>query len=391
MRFWIFIICFILLFSCEEPKKKIIVKKNKKSEKIEYQLTKKDSANALLCKEWYDAILKPRAFAGNILIAKNNKIIFEDYASGNDSSLHVNEHTPIHVASTSKTITGMCVLKLCSERKLNIDSAVSHYFPEFNYPGVTIRNLLNHRSGLPNYLFFMEDLKWDKNKKATNHDVLKVLIENKKQLVNEIEIPNNRFNYCNTNYILLALLIEKVTGKKFPDYVREFVFEPLQMNDSYFWEEGCKRPATLSYLGDGKPYELMFLDGTYGDKNMYTTARDLMKWHNALQSNDFIDSSWQKLAYSPTAASTELKNNNNYGLGWRMHFYDNNYKLIYHNGWWHGNNSVFLRMIPENIVIIIQGLKYDETIYSAYKLIEFFNDKIHVDLDAMQKIGKQAK
>jgi len=138
------------------------------------------------CEHWYDSALMYKGFNGGMLVAKNGNIVFEKYSG--------TAHLPGNDL---------------------IDDELSKYIKNFNYPGVTIRSLLNHRSGLPNYLYFMEDLGWDKNKIATNEDVLDNLVNRKAELTN-IASPNRHFTYCNTNYALLALLVERVTGIKFP-------------------------------------------------------------------------------------------------------------------------------------------------------------------------------
>ena len=175
----------------------------------------------IACNAWYDSALKTRGFNGGILIAKNGNIVFENYQGtghlpGSDS---INENTPMHIASTSKTFTAMAVLKLWQDGKLSIDDEYSKYFPEFNYPGVTIRTLLNHRSGLPNYIYFMENQGWDKTKMVKNKDVLNYLVTRKAALEN-IAPPGIHFSYSNTNFALLALLVEKITETTFPEYLK---------------------------------------------------------------------------------------------------------------------------------------------------------------------------
>ena len=117
------------------------------------------------CQLWYDTVLKNSNFSGGMLVAKNGNIVFEKYKTSEigpatDSML---QSTPLHIASVTKTFTAMAILKLAQENRLNIDDSLVRYFPDFNYPGVTIKSLLNHRSGLPNYLYFMDYLGWDKS------------------------------------------------------------------------------------------------------------------------------------------------------------------------------------------------------------------------------------
>ena len=111
-------------------------------------------------------------------MAKNGQILFERYKGYSNfvTKDTINEHTPFHLASISKTFTGMAVLKLWEEGKLSLDDSLQKYFPQLPYYGITIRMLLSHRSGLPNYLYFMDSI-WDKHKEMTNEDVLNALIK----------------------------------------------------------------------------------------------------------------------------------------------------------------------------------------------------------------------
>lgn len=197
---------------------------------------------------WFDTSLKTSGFNGGVIVAKKGNVVFESYqgTAHLGSTDTITASTPFHIASVSKTFTAMAVLKLQQEGKLNIDDELVKYFPSFNYPGVTIRTLLNHRSGLPNYLYFFEKLKWDKKKFARNEDVLDYLVT-KKSLLQNITRPNTHFAYCNTNYVLLALLIEKVTGIKYAPYLQQTIFKPLQMQHTFVFDTSMKDNVNRSY------------------------------------------------------------------------------------------------------------------------------------------------
>jgi len=328
-------------------------------------------------KAWYDSEFRYAPLNGGMLVALNGQILFETYNGtghipGTDS---INAFTPTHIASVSKTFTAMAVLKLAEENKINIDSPYSSYFPDFNYAGVTVKTLLNHRSGLPNYLYFMDKLGWDKKKFMTNQDVFNWLVEKKNQ-IKGIAAPDKHFTYCNTNYALLALLIEKISGKPYPEFMRDFVFQPLGMNNSFVFTPADTNRANPSYDWSGKIYPFTDLDLVYGDKNIYTTCRDLLKWDIALRSGKYFSDSTLKAAYTPY--SQEHPGVHNYGLGWRMNVYPDGSKLIFHNGWWHGNNASFIRMIPEGATIILTGNKYNRNIYHAKQLTAIFNSNMNV-------------
>ncbi|MGG9964585.1 serine hydrolase domain-containing protein [Ferruginibacter sp. SUN106] len=325
------------------------------------------------CEQWFDSALLYKGYNGSMLVAKNGNIVFEKYTGtghlpGNDL---LTASTPLQIASTSKTFTAMAVLKLWQEGKLNIDDELSKYIKIFNYPGVTIRSLLNHRSGLPNYLYFMEKLGWDKKKIASNEDVLNYMVTKKAELEN-ITSPNTHFTYCNTNYALLALLVENVTGEKFPAYLQQHFFGPLQMKNTFVYLPSDSVKVNYSYDWRGGLIPFNSSDGVYGDKNVYTTPEDLLIWDRALSSKKIFTEETLAQAYAPY--SNEKPGVRNYGLGWRMNIYADGKKMIYHNGWWHGSRAVFIRLLKEDATIILISNKDFRSIYHAKILSNLFGD-----------------
>lgn len=329
------------------------------------------------CELWYDSVLKHGSFNGGMLVAKAGNIVFEQYNGTNPlgSKDSINDHTAFHIASVSKTFTAMAVLKLVETGKLHLEDEFSKYFPTFTYPGITIQSLLSHRSGLPNYLYFMEDLGWNDTVNIKNQDVYDYLV-NRKAALKNIGTPNTRFNYCNTNYALLALLIEKISGIAYPQYIQQTFFTPLKMTNSFVFTPAEIKRASPNYDWRGQVIANNYLDYVYGDKNIYTTPRDLLIWHRALSSNLLFKSETLQAAYQPY--SNERPGIKNYGLGWRMNIYPNGKKVIFHNGWWHGNNASFIRLLDEDITIIVLGNRYNRGIYKAYKLINSFSNYFEV-------------
>lgn len=320
-----------------------------------------------IAEDFYDSSLKRTGFNGGMLVAKKGQVVFEQYNGfahlrGKDS---ITAHTPFHIASTTKTFTAMAVLKLAEEGKLNINDSLQKFFPGFPYHGMTVKILLNQRSGLPNYAYYLEKINWDDNIKVTNEDVLRTLIEHKPDLQNAV---NRRFNYSNTNFVLLALVIERVSGKSYADYLQETFFTPLQMTSTRVFNRNDSATVTPSYMWNGVQEAFTYLDLTYGDKNIYSTVQDLLKWDQALYGNKLFKQSTLDSAFQPY--SFEKPGIHNYGLGWRMYTLANNNKIIYHNGWWHGNNSTFYRVLPDSLTIIILGNKFNRNIYRVKPLIE---------------------
>lgn len=315
----------------------------------------------------FDSLFPGETFNGQILIAKNGQILFEKYNGYHDfrNKTIIDQNTPLHVASVSKPLTGAAILKLFEQQKLSLDDSVQVYLPGFPYPGITIRNLLSHRSGLPNYLYFM-DKDWDKKRMASNEDIINFMIEQK---VPRTATPDRAFQYCNTNYILLALIVEKITGLDFPTYMKKNVFEPLGMNNTYVFSKIDSAHYIETY-SVSRPFPMDHYDCSYGDKNVYTTVRDLLKWDNVLYTGDFLKP--QTIALSYQALSHERPSIHNYGLGWRMINSPAGDTVIYHNGFWHGTNAVFTRFVQDTAVVIIIGNKQNRNIYKGKEFGNIF-------------------
>ena len=342
----------------------------------------------------YQSILGSKNFSGQILVAKNGEIIFEDYkgfANFKTKDALV-AGTPIHLASVSKTFTGMAALQLWEKDKLDLKAPVEQYLPEFPYKNINIEMLLSHRSGLPDYAYFMESKQYKsvryKTKRGrwakklvlvkneapfrtglyTNKDVLDYMIQ-KKPIV--AANPDLVFKYCNTNYVLLALIIEKITGQDFPTYLQETIFKPLKMEHTFVMSEQSTDKYLPSYNAQMVPYKLEKYDLIYGDKNVYSTVRDLYLWDKALTEGRFLQPTTLEMAYEPKSPTDKYWHN--YGLGWRILSKPNEEKLIYHNGWWHGNNAVFVRLIKDTATIITLGNKYNRSIYTTAKMANIFS------------------
>lgn len=326
--------------------------------------------------QYYKKVWEGSDLSGGILVAKGNDILFENYRgfAREGSQSPINKNTPLHVASVSKTLTAMAMLKLVEAGKIKLSDHLTQHFPGFPYPNVTVQTLLDQRSGLPKYEYFITKIQpapAELSKKyITNQDVLNMIIKYKPDLARDTDTG---FMYCNTNFALLALLIEKVTKTPFPQAMQEMVFTPLKMTNSYIFQEKDIPTASQSfYYGGNRLYPLDRLDLIYGDKNVYTTPRDLFTFSKAMFSKDFLKPELKEMIFAPY--SNEKAGQNNYGLGFRMKIFDNGEKLTYHNGWWHGTNSVFAHLLKSKVTIVAIGNKYSGKVYSALALSGLFED-----------------
>ncbi|SDD86284.1 serine hydrolase domain-containing protein [Niabella drilacis] len=353
------------------------------------QMTEADKARYhKTLSDFFDSALIRRGFNGGILVAKGGNILYESYhgyLNPNRSTDTIDAHTPFHLASTSKPFTAVTVLKLIQDSKIALQDPVTHYFPAFPYPAVTVEQLLSHRSGLPNYLSVMEDKsKWNPKQMVSNDDVLHFLEQYKPAPMFK---PGSRFAYCNTNFVMLALIVEKVTGKKFPRYVKETIFDPLQMTHTFIYTPEDSGKVVMSYKPSGALWVNDQFDNTYGDKNVYSTPEDMFKWDRALYNPAFIRQSLLDSAYQPH--SHEKPSIHNYGLGWRMLNLPNGKNVIYHNGKWHGFTPAFGRLIDEKAVIIILGNKMNSNMYNmARKAYDFFGDYMQTKVGGGEEEGE---
>ncbi len=373
MKNLLYILSYVFLLACNQPKAASDSSSGQSGQSSFRKLSPSEKnyyINALHRK--YDTLLLKRGFNGAILIAKNGEVLLEDYHGYADMQTKdtIDTSTAFHIASVSKTFTGMAVLKLWEENKLNLDDSLQVFFPQFPYHGITVRMLLNHRSGLPNYVYTMAaDKDWRK-KLATNEDMLQFLTEKKPMWYG---YPNRGFHYCNTNFALLALIIEKVSGQPFPEYMTNTIFTPLGMKNTFVFSIKDTAKYHPSYQPNNAVFRLESIDCIYGDKNVYSTPRDLFLWDKALYTNQFVRKETYEEATKPY--SFEKPGTHNYGLGWRIMTMPDSNKIVYHNGWWHGNNACFTRFPHDTATIIILGNKFNRNIYAGTKFGSVFNKK----------------
>lgn len=315
----------------------------------------------------------------SFLVAKNGQIIYENYMgfANKRTDEQITKDTPLHIASVSKVLTATATLMLIDANKIKLDQKVNTIIKNFPYPDVTVQTLLNHRSGMKNYAYFTyENNNWDKKVTLTNEDIIKVMVDKEIPLESK---SDTRFSYCNTNYAVLALIVEKVTGMKFPEAMKEMIFTPLGMTNTYVCDfKKDHENIVPSYKGNNVEIGTDYLDGVYGDKNIYSTPRDLLKFDTARFAPFFLNPELLKKVYK--GYSYESKGQKNYGLGIRMVEFEHGEPFFFHNGWWHGNTSSFINLRKEKVTIITLSNKYTKKTYQSKKLASLFGDypfKLH--------------
>ena len=323
---------------------------------------------------------KSGLFNGSILVAKAGRIIYQKSIglANKQTKEPLTDSSMYQLASVSKVITATAILVLHERELIDINKPFQDYFPDFPYQGVTIKQLLNHRSGLPNYLYVLNHELYLPNYQMSNEDMYKFLVTKNPRRYTK---PNVRFNYTNTNYALLALLVEKISGKTFQAFVKDELFTPLGMKHSATIRDIDLNDAlcTKPYDNRWKPVPFDASDYVLGDKSIYSTPYDLFLFSEGLYQNKIISKATQDMAYSPYSKEVRVSN---YGFGWRMkNFNDPVKKEVYHNGWWHGYRSSFHRRLNDTLTVIILSNQLNQAAYHTNKVYEIIDSTVSSDLD----------
>jgi len=308
---------------------------------------------------FFKKLQQTMGFNGAVLIAQYGKIIYKKsfgYANYFTKS-PINTHTHFQLASVSKQFTAVAIMQLKEKNLLNYDDPIYKHIPGFPYDSsVTIRSLLTHRSGLSDYAYNMDKI-YDKKIPLTNQKVVEMMIRLKPHIDYR---PNAKFSYNNTNYMLLAYIVEKLSGQNFREYLKKNVFEPAGMVETFVYDpmhpEMLKTAATGYVPRRGGPVVSDFnhLDGVTGDKGIYSTVEDLHHWDMALNEEKLVSFQTLEEAFTPQHTQPKVLPKN-YGFGWRLTQLDTGDWLTYHTGWWHGFKNYYLHNPKDNSAIIILG------------------------------------
>ncbi len=299
---------------------------------------------------------KKGMFNGTILVAEKGKILYEGAFGYSNLKTKdtLNVNTPFQLASVSKMFTAAAIMLLHDKGKLNYDDFVKKYLPDLPGEGITIRNLLNHRSGLQNYIY-VADHYWNKSKVLVNNDIPTLF---KLYKIQPIFKPGARFQYCNTNYALLALIVEKISGTSFAQFMKINIFDPLDMKDSYIYSKA----ADNFIPGSAKGFSFYFrrrafkeeipdyLDGVTGDKDMFSSVRDMFLFDQSLYDCTILKAS--TIADCFTADPNDKGKLKKYGFGWRIRVGDDDRQEVYHYGWWRGFRTYFVREMTDRFTVI---------------------------------------
>jgi CubicO group peptidase (beta-lactamase class C family) len=317
---------------------------------------------------------KRSSFNGNVLVAKKGKIVYQKAIGWADhlhrDSLKIN--SVFELASVSKPFTSVAIMMLAEDGKLNLDQDVKEFYPEFPYDGITVRMLLSHRSGMMNYVYFVDDL-WKSQKKdekpgISNKDVMDLIAQHKPSPYMK---PDKKFHYNNSNYMVLAAIIERISGQRYSQFMAENVFKPAGLKRTAVYSKAEYDKIPVDVVGHDRTWRRSvaqnFLDGPVGDKGIYSTIHDLFLFDRALRSGRLLKQSSLDSMYIPR--NDMQRGHFNYGYGWRI-FQNESHKVVYHTGWWHGFRHIYLRQLDDDIVVILLS---NLTNGSLLRLDELYN------------------
>ncbi|MBO72489.1 MAG: hypothetical protein CMD35_02625 [Flavobacteriales bacterium] len=374
MRFSLFFFIIFLTFSCNEfTNQNSSETLNKTTDTLNYDsiIIPEDEIKSI--KDYFSNFIKKRKFNGHILIAKKGKIIF-DTTSGYANikkKIKLDENSAMQVASITKPITATVILQLLEEGKLSLTDTITKYLTKLpeNYHKITIKQLLSHRSGLSPYPYYCHDKIENKKKLIYNDTVLCVIdFHNPKPYYS----PNQKYNYCNTNYMLLASIIEKIENKTYAEVIDKRIIEKCSMKNSFVFDMTKKETPTNLVLGHtkaNKVFNLDYLDGVVGDKGFFSNARDLLLFDRMLSKGGLINDSILELAFTP---QNKIQNKKSYGLGWRIKMDKKFGKIIYHTGWWHGNRNIYIKIPKTEYTIILLSNALRGSSYNMNNLLKQF-------------------
>ncbi len=322
-------------------------------------------------------------FNGCLLVVKNQKVIYNKaFGLANpetNEALTLNHR--LRLASVTKHFTGVAIMILKEQGKLNFDDDIRKYLPELPYEGITIRQVLSHNSGLPDYGDLLEN-HWDtihagtpERKIANNYTVLDLLVKYQPPV---LFAPGENHQYSNTGYNLLALVVERASGETFQDFMMESVFKPSGMNHTFVNAADGSLPDELRARGfreakDESGYYICdehYQNGMFGDGGIYSTARDMLLWDQVLCSAELVSQETLQEAFSKSKLNNEEEVE--YGFGWSV-FEDERGDFFAH-GCGRAGFSTFMLRDYQNGNAIVQlcngpGIRRGELAFAIYELL----------------------
>ena len=310
----------------------------------------------VLLGEWLDRLHSRQAFNGTVLLAELGRIFFEQHygIADADGRIPLSGHSSFSLASVSKQFTGMGIMLLAQQGRLKLDATLAQHIPELaRYRDVTITQMLQHTSGLPDHMWLAEKY-WDPDVVLTTQGMIALFLQHRPP---PHFAPGERFEYSNTGYVLLGEIISRTSGTPYADFMANEIFKPLHMADSAAFNLASKectlRSRTFGLrkrfgcFGKRVNNDLNYLDGVFGDGSIYASAEDLVRWDAALRDGTLIACE----AYEQAYVSGKLNDGRaiSYGFGWEIKAAN----VVEHRGAWEGFTSYLRRDLKKHTLVVV--------------------------------------
>ncbi|HET7436130.1 MAG TPA: serine hydrolase [Thermoanaerobaculia bacterium] len=380
------------------------------------------TANAQTTVERLDALFAPFEgepyLNGGVLVAEKGRIVLQRAFGDADVRAHIANtiDSRFQIASMAKVFTSTAVLQLVEKRRLALDTPVARYLTGFPYPNITVRHLLAHTSGLPDLELFESLAAQDPSRIIRNSDVVPALVAWKQGLA---FTPGTKFLYSNTNYMLLALLIERASGMSYARYLERFVFAPAGMRDTYVLTDATPPDArlvknhilptmyettpvdvTTVKLADAVKmrhihYETETLGHTLGDQNIISTTLDLYRFIEAWKRGALLKKSSMDAATTPARLADGSVNYDepgppfathcSYGLGWEVCA-----DMIGHSGYNRGIATMLYHNVErDQTVVMYDNTDGGELGRKLAAIVNVLNGKPPVEVERRKSLARE--
>lgn len=298
-------------------------------------------------------LYKTNRFNGTVLYAEKGKVLYKKSFGVIDHRTNqpLTTASSFNLASVTKQFIGMCIMILKERGQLQIDDDVRKYIPELPYEGISIRNLLTHTSGIPEY-FDLFQLYKNLLDTLTNEQMIALFSVHKPSLD---FATGTKWNYCNTNYVLLVSIIERISKTRIDVFVKKNIIMPLGLNDTYVYQllmpsvpsnhvYGFEETGEKRKLNDLTPF-----DGVVGDGNLYSSVEDLYKWEQSLSTEKLVSKETLAQAFEPV----KLKDGTTYPYGFGWGIANQKEQQYSHTGGWAGFRNLIYRDVKNKRTLIL--------------------------------------
>lgn len=302
--------------------------------------------------QWLNQLQKDKLFNGAVMISRNSvPLLAKGYGFADPAQqIPLTPDSSFRLASVSKNFTGVAIMMLVKSGALSYEDPVTKYIPELPYAGVTIRHLLNQSSGIPDEYLNLAAKHRAGIQVLTNEKAVSLLVQEK---LPAKAAPNASFEYSNTNYIILARVVEIVSGQSFEEFLQSKVFDPLKMTHTRVWNLVSKNqefPGKVASMareeGELKALSPNFVDGVSGDGGVFSSLSDLLIWGRFWHSDELLTLQEKRLAMTPA----KLNDGSlvEYGFGWSV-----DEETIWHNGGWLGARTFVVMDVQAKIMLVV--------------------------------------